>query len=154
MISLSTHPNFDDNPERSVRLRAFAQDRQPYGKRERPERLRTAANVMAEPRRVGCEIAPVTGHPHIVPAEHQRSGEQDRGLEQLLAHALGHRTDRTGSGGDTERPQHADNDPPANPKSTLRCATARRHDNADDQRRFEDLSEDDNRGGQHRGRPT
>jgi hypothetical protein len=88
-----------------------------------------------------------------VPAEHQHRGEEDGRVEQFLAHALGHRGNRAGRGGDTERAQHATDDPATDPKAATRRATARRHDDADDQRRFQHLAKNDDRGRQHRVAP-
>ena len=92
----------------------------------------------------------MTPHPDIVPTEHRDRGEQDRRVEHLLPDAGHRRRQGLGKTRDDDRTQDAAGDPAADPKAAARDALARRQDNADDQRRFEHLAKDDDRGCQHR----
>lgn len=88
-----------------------------------------------------------------MPAEHQHGGEQDGGVKELLAHALGHRGKSLGRTGDAERAEDAAGYATADPKAATRCAATGREDNADDQHGFEHFAKDDNSGGKHRHAP-
>ena len=92
-------------------------------------------------------------HPDIVPAEHADRGKEDARVEQLLTHAFGGRGDRRGEDRHQRSAEHPRRDAARDPQSAPRRAAARRHDDADDQRGFEYLAEDDDCGRQHRDAP-
>ncbi len=131
-------------------LRPFAQHRQSDGKGERPKRPRAASHVLAESVGAAGKFAPMPAHPDIVPAEHADGSEENAGVEQLLANALGRGGDRRREDRHQDRSDYSGGDAARHPQSTPQRTAARRQDDADDQRRFEYLAEDDNRGGEHR----
>ena len=69
-------------------LRALAHHRDGDDDRQRDERARAAAHLLAELARLGRELAPVARHPDVVPGEHADGEAEDRGVEQLLADAV------------------------------------------------------------------
>jgi hypothetical protein len=84
-----------------------------------------------------------------VPAQHADCGEENGGVKQLLAHPLGRLGDRRGKHGNGTGPQHTGGDTARHPQPAPQRATARRHDDADDKRGFENFAEDDDGGGEH-----
>ena len=95
------------------------------------------------------EFRAVLLHPHVVPAEHGRRSEQDRGVEDLLPDALERSGNRSCAPGDDERARHAGGDANGHP-SVAACNTTRGGENdADDQGRLDDLAQDDDGGRDH-----
>ena len=90
-------------------------------------------------------------HPDVVPAEHRHRGKEHGGVEELLADAGERVGDLLGKARDKERARHAGGDAARHPEAAPRHAPARRQDDADDERGFENLTEDDECGGEHGG---
>jgi hypothetical protein len=88
-------------------------------------------------------------HPDIVPGEHRDRGEQHGRVEQLLSHPGDRIGDRPGERGHQRCADHAAADSRRHPQSAPRDATRSGHHDADDERRFENLAEDDDPGCQH-----
>jgi hypothetical protein len=84
-----------------------------------------------------------------MPAEHPYSGEQDRGIEQLLPDAAHRGRERIGRGCDQCGPEYTARDPSANPEGAAPDAAARGQYDANDQCGLEDFAKDDDCGRQH-----
>src|SRR5262249_42443590 len=100
---------------------------------------------------VGRELAPVHGHPYVVPREHHDGDAEDGGVEELLAHALGELADLLGAEGDEDRACKAGGKPAHDVARAPRNSIRRGSDDAHDQRGFEDFAENDERGSEHGG---
>ncbi len=89
----------DDAVEEQHDLRAFAQHRHAAHDRQRDQRAAALGNRLADALHFRGEFATVTGHPGIVPGQHDHGDEQDRGVEQFLPVALEQVGDGAGEGG-------------------------------------------------------
>ena len=88
-------------------------------------------------------------HPDVVPAEHSDREEQDHRVQQFLADAGGGRGDFGGEQGHEAGADDASRQTGRDPKSAARRTGAGRQDDADDQRRLEYLTKDDDGCSEH-----
>jgi hypothetical protein len=98
---------------------------------------------------LGDELTRMAGHPEVVPCEHANCGRKDGGIQYFLAGSLECVGNGGGEEGDDNRAAHTDRDAPGDPLRAAPDTDRSRHDDADDQRGFEHLTEDDDCDGKH-----
>jgi hypothetical protein len=138
-----------DTVEEEHRFRAFAQHRDRDHHEHHGHRARAAHHVLAHLLRVRRELAPVDGHPDVVPGEHRDGDAEDRGVEELLPHAFRELADLLRAKRDEDRTDQSRGEATDDVADAARDAGSRRRNDADDERGLEDFAEDDERGAEH-----
>src|SRR6185312_7544074 len=107
-------------------------------------------NLPAERASVAGHFLGVVGHPHVVPTEHAHGETEDGRVEEFLAVSGKGLGDASGKQGDDTGTDGTRGDSAGDPASAARGPQRRRKHDADDQRSFERLTEDDDGNGEHR----
>ncbi len=130
-------------------LGTLAQHREADDHEQHGQRSGAAGDVAADGRHLAREVGAVALHPDVVPAEHRRRRQQDTGVEHLLAEALERGGDPFGEAGDDERADDAERDAAGDPGAPARHGARRGEHDPDEERRLENLAQDDDRGCDH-----
>ena len=138
-----------DAVEEEHDFRAFAQNGDADDERHGEEGAAAEGDVAAHGLHFAGHLAAVAGHPDLVPAQHEDGGDQDAGVEDLLAGAVEGVLEGAGEQSEDGGAEDARADAACQPDGAAGDPLGCRHDDADDEAGFEDFAEDDDQACEH-----